>query len=119
VLNFDWMKIKQASISHPWIGLLLLAWMLSVPLYIIFQAWFGYAWAGRWRAAALIPLAGLAALVLLFFIGETYAPDVWGPLPEDAFDNPIVAVMLFAPVGFIYLAIAGIAHRTRSRPTTS
>ena len=26
-----------------------------VPLYIVLQIWFGYAWSGRWRIAALAP----------------------------------------------------------------
>jgi hypothetical protein len=30
--------------------------MLFVPLYLILQTWFGCAWTGRWRMAALVPV---------------------------------------------------------------
>jgi hypothetical protein len=67
--NFDPMH----PMSHPWIALLMLAWVLLIPLYLLLQAWFGYAWAGRWRTAALIPLAGLVALILFVFIKGPYS----------------------------------------------
>ena len=111
--NFDPMH----PMSHPWIALLMLAWVLLIPLYLLLQAWFGYAWAGRWRTAALIPLAGLVALILFVFMKGPYHPYTLDPSP--AFTVYWLAVMLFAPLGVIYLVIAGISHRIWSRPTTS
>jgi hypothetical protein len=47
--NADW------AASHPEIvGLVILGGVLSVPLYLILQAWFGYAWAGRRMSALLL-----------------------------------------------------------------
>ena len=111
--NFDPMH----PMSHPWIALLMLAWVLLIPLYLLLEAWFGYAWAGRWRTAALIPLAGLVALILFVFMKGPYHPYTLDPSP--AFTVYWLAVMLFAPLGVIYLVIAGISHWIWSRPTTS
>lgn len=112
--NIDWIKIKQAAMSHEWIALVVLAWLLSVALYIILQVWLGYAWTGRWRIVALLPLIGLAALSLLFFIGQWYDANVFGPLARP-FDNLIVAFLFFSPLGFCYLAIASIVRRVRGK----
>src|SRR5271168_5054904 len=103
------------SMSPP--VLLALAAMLFIVLYLILQAWFGYAWPGRWRIAALVPLAGLVALILFVFSKGPYHPDM--PEPPTEIEIYILAVMFFAPLGVIYLVIAGIAHRIWSRPTTS
>lgn len=107
--NADW------AASHPEIvGLIILGGVLSAPLYLILQVWFGYAWAGRWRIAALIPLAG--------FVAFRYS-NLRLPL---GFSDLLGALVLFAPVGLIYLMIAGIAHLiagivhpTRGGPTTT
>jgi hypothetical protein len=109
------MAIPDWIASHPEIvGLVLLVGVLCAPLYLILQAWFGYAWAGRWRIAALIPLAGLVAFACL---------DIRQPV---GFGDLLAAVVLFAPVGLSYLVIAGIAYliaaianRMQSRPTTA
>ena len=116
--GLDWTKVKQALETHDLAALLVLAWTLSIPLYLILQIWFGYAWVGRWRIAALVPLISLVCLPVLFFVGQSFDPDVFGPPSQSLFDNPMVAVMLFSPVGFIYLVIAGIMHRTRSAPAS-
>ena len=39
--------------------------MLLVPLYLILQTWFGCAWAGRWRMAALVPLIGFVPALII------------------------------------------------------
>ena len=116
--NFDWNKLKQALASREWIALLVLAWMLSIPLYIILQIWFGYAWAGRWRIAALIPLIGLALGLIVIFVAIPHYPEQLGPV-QDSLDRLLAAaiadVAWFFPLGFIYLAIAGIARFGRQQ----
>jgi hypothetical protein len=108
------MKIlKLAFVEHDPLALCLIAWALTLPLYLILQTWFSYACAGRWRIAALIPLVGLA-LTVSFFIGFSYYPDLFGPpLENPFFEYPVLALAFFSPVGFIYLVVAGIAHRVR------
>jgi len=116
--NFDWMKIERAAMSHEWIALGVGVWLLAIALYIILQIWFGYSWMGRWRAAALVPLILLAGLGLMFLIGQTYKPDVFGP-PAQVLDNLMLALLFGSPIGLIYLVIAGIAHRSRYRPVAA
>ena len=95
VENADW------ATSRPEIlGLVIIAGVLSAPVYLILQAWFGYTWAGRWRIVALIPFAGLVA----FTCADLRAPVVFSDL--------IGAVVLFAPLGSIYLVMAGISRLT-------
>jgi len=45
--------------------LLLIAWAVTVPFYIILQAWFAFAWSSRWRIAALVPLIGVVLAITL------------------------------------------------------
>jgi len=54
------------------------------------------------------------AVVLLAFIGQWSDPDVFGPV-ASLLDNLILAFLLFSPLGFVYLAIIGIAHRARRK----
>jgi hypothetical protein len=119
VENLDWTKIKQALLSHEWIALAVLVWLLSVVLYCILQVWLTYSWTGRWRVTALIPLIGLAALIAIFFIGQSYDPGVFGPPGESPLDNFILGVLFFAPIGFIYFVIVGIMHRSRRKLTAT
>ena len=63
----------------------------------------------------LFPLILLAALGLMFSIGQTYTPDVFGP-PAQVLDNLILAVLFGSPIGLVYLVIVGIVHRSRRRP---
>jgi hypothetical protein len=116
--NLDWIKIKQAAMAHEWIAVGLALWLLAIALYLILQIWFGYAWTGRWRAVALVPLALLAGIAVMFLIGQSYAPDVFGP-PAQILDNLILALVFGSPLGFIYLVVAGAAHRNRRQPTGS
>jgi hypothetical protein len=101
-----------------------IAWALTVPLYIGLQTWFAVAWKGRWRIVALIPLIGVAlTLVLttiLYVVSARITPD-WPPFqPSDLLVPPIISVIFFAPLGFIYEAIVGIVRlsvrRTAARP---
>lgn len=112
-LHWDLIKLaKLAFVSHEPIAVLMLAWMISVPLYIILQTWLVYAWTGRWRITALIPLIVLALVLIVLAVGPSYDPDQFGPPPENwdrLYLPPILAVWLFSPLGLMYLAIAGIA----------
>ncbi|MGO9700808.1 MAG: hypothetical protein ACLPX7_16260 [Xanthobacteraceae bacterium] len=110
----DWNKAMDAVMSHEWIALAVLVWLLCIAGYLTLQVWFGCAWTDRWRIAALVPLVGLAAVVVLAFIGQSYDPDVFGPVASP-FDNLIVSVLLLSPLGFIYLVIAGIVRRARRK----
>ena len=116
VMHIDWTKTMHGVMSHEWIALAVLLYLLCIAGYLIFQVWFGCAWTGRWRIAALLPLVGLASVVLLAFIGELYDPDVFGPVASP-FDNLIASVSFFSPLGFIYLVIAGVVRRARRSRT--
>jgi hypothetical protein len=102
MISADWI-LKGAALAYPQdpevtTGLVIIVGVLSIPVYLILQAWFGYAWAGRWRVAALIPLAGL----LLFMYLNFRPPAEWA--------DPLNALVLVAPLGCIYLAIVGVAR---------
>jgi hypothetical protein len=59
---------------------------------------------------ALLASIGLILFLIMIFVGLSYCPDQFGPYPQDFSDflaEPILAVWLFAPLGFIDLAIAG------------
>ena len=74
-----------------WLGQLV---MLSVPGYCILQAWFARAWSGRWRLAALVPLAGMVPAMLFSLLALSQGSNLW-PL----------AVIFLAPLGFAYLLV--------------
>ena len=86
-----------------WLGI---AIMQSVPLYFILQIWFGCAWAGRWRTAALVPLIGFVAALMYSLLGLLHGSNLW-PLP----------IIFFAPLGFIFLLVLGIARAIVDRRT--
>jgi hypothetical protein len=122
-MNIDFIKfLKVAFVDHDAAALTAFAWILSFFAYIVLQIWFGYAWKGRWRVAALLALIGPVIFLIMIFVGLSYYPDQFGPYPQDISDflsEPILAVWLFAPLGFIYLAIAGIARLIARRPGTA
>jgi len=70
-----------------------------LPLYLILQIWFGLAWFGRWRIAALVPLIAFVPLLGVAVAGLIGKSNLW-PLPP----------ILFAPLGFAYLLILGAAR---------
>lgn len=110
--------LQRGFAEHNPFALLVLAWLLTIPLYVVLQVWFGYAWRGRWRIAALAPLFGVAVAIALVMVGALRVPD--GPpirLSDVLLLVPADGVALFAPLGFIYLVIAGIVHRARARST--
>lgn len=106
-------------VSHDPFTLMLLGWALSVLLYIILQTWFGLAWIGRWRTVALIPLIGLALTVIgAFVLALTHAEQLECDShdPSALFGVVFAAGMYFAPLGFIYLAIAGVTRVVVRKP---
>jgi hypothetical protein len=102
--SFQWMGISISPLL-----LMGLAWALMFLLYLTLQVWFGYVWSGRWRIAALVPLVGLAALMLFVYSKGPYHPNM--PDPPSQSDFYILTVLFFLPLGVLYLAITGIAHR--------
>jgi hypothetical protein len=87
-----------------WHTLIGAAIVLLVPLYLILQTWFGCAWAGRWRMAALVPLIGFVPALIIALLQLSRGSNLW-PL----------TVIFFAPLGFIYLLVAAIARQVVSR----
>jgi len=49
--------------------------MTCVPLYFIPQIWFGCAWFGRWRLAALLPMIGFVAALYYMLAGLELDPN--------------------------------------------
>ena len=105
MVDADWITKGTTLLSADWkafdgeiVGLVLVVGAVLAPVYLILQAWFGYAWTGRWRIVALIPLAGLVVFTCLNLRAPVNITD------------PLAALMLFAPLGSVYLVIAGIAR---------
>jgi hypothetical protein len=113
------MKIlHKLFVEHDSVVWFILLWALTVPFYVGLQAWFGVAWKGRWRIVALIPLIGVVLMTILTVVVHVKTPD-WPFELTDIVAVPIVGVIMFAPLGFIYEAIAGIARLSRRRPAAS
>jgi hypothetical protein len=93
-----------------------IAWALTVPLYIGLQTWFGVAWKGRLRIVALIPLIGVLLTTILAVVTMLITPDRPPFEPSDILVPPMLGVILFAPLGFIYEVIAGIVRLSVRRP---
>jgi hypothetical protein len=70
-----------------------------VPLYFVAQIWFAYAWPGRWRIAAVVPIIGFVAALYYTLAGLERGSNLW-PFP----------LIFFAPLGLVYLVIARIAR---------
>jgi hypothetical protein len=105
MVDADWIAKGVTLMNADWkgfdgeiIGLALVVGAVLAPVYLILQAWFGYAWTGRWRIVALIPLAVLVIFGCLNLRAPVNITD------------PLAALMLFAPLGSVYLTIAGIAR---------
>ena len=78
------------------------------PLYLVLQIWFAWAWAGRWRLAALVPLIGFLPTVIISAIELSRGSNLW----------PLTTI-LFAPIGFAYLAVLGIVRALVKRRRSS
>jgi len=84
-----------------WLGQLV---MLSVPGYFILQAWSARSWSGRWRMAALVPLAGMLPAVLFSVLALAQGSNLW-PL----------AVIYLAPLGLAYLLVVWALRAVAAR----
>ena len=92
-------------VAYPWIGEIV---MLSIPGYFILQAWLARAWSGRWRMAALVPLAGMVPALLFSLLALSQGSNLW-PL----------AVIFLAPLGFAYLLIVWTLRAVTERGASS
>jgi hypothetical protein len=98
---------------------LIILWALTIPLYVGLQVWFGIAWKGRWRIVALIPLIGVVLVAILAVYGVATMPDA-PPLDLNAvLVAPLAGIAVFAPLGFVYEAIAGIVRLVVRRPAAA
>jgi hypothetical protein len=95
----------------------LVAWALSVPLYLALQSWFGFAWTGGWRKVALIPLVGVVLATILAVVASRLPVDAEPLDLNGVLAFPLVGLVMFAPFGFIYEVIAGVIHRSTRRST--
>ena len=86
----------DASAGYDWIGFIIFA---SVPLYFIVQAWLAIAWDGRWRIAALVPVAVMAPAVAWSLVALSQGSNLWP-----------IWVILLAPFALAYL---GLLRTTR------
>jgi hypothetical protein len=73
-----------------------------VPLYIVLQIWFGYAWSGRWRIAALAPSIIFVPVLIYALAGQ--GANLW-PLP----------LIALAPLAVAYLLVIRIVHAIVNR----
>jgi hypothetical protein len=80
------------------------ALMLFTPFYVILQTWFGLAFTGRWRLAALVPLLGFIPALIISLDALSRNSNLW-PIP----------VIFFAPLGCIYLLAVGMARGILAR----
>jgi len=87
----------------------LAVWMIGavegcVPLYIVLQTWFGYAWSGRWRIAALAPSIVFVPVLIYALVGLAQGANLW-PLP----------LIVLSPFGVAYLLGIRIVHAVVNR----
>jgi hypothetical protein len=92
----QWSPDRQAWEGGLWLGM---AIMLLVPAYVVVQIWFAWAWVGGWRIAALVPLIAMVPAFLYSMAALSHGSNLWP-----------IAVILLAPVGFIYLVVVGAAR---------
>jgi hypothetical protein len=75
-----------------------------VPLYIVLQIWFGYAWSGRWRTAVLVPWIVFVPVLIYALAGLARGANLW-PLP----------LLVLAPLGVAYLLGIRVVHAIVNR----
>jgi hypothetical protein len=73
--------------------------MAFTPLYFILQIWFPWAFRGRWSIAAFVPLIGFVPALIISLQALSRNSNLW----------PIVLI-LFAPLGCIYLLLLGVVR---------
>jgi hypothetical protein len=75
-----------------------------VPLYIVLQIWFSYAWSGRWRIAVLAPWIVFVPVLIYALAGLAQGANLW-PLP----------LIVLSPLGVAYLLGVRVAHAVVNR----
>jgi len=70
-----------------------------VPIYFVLQIWFGYAWSGRWRIAALVPLVPLVPILIYSLAGLFHGANLW----------PLLLIFS-APFGVAYLLVVRVTR---------
>ena len=95
--------------SVDWGALLAMGMYLCTPLYIILQIWFGCAWTGRWRLAALSPLVVLVVFLITYFVRIFSHPELGRP-EFGQFDMIFSFLVVFSVPGSIYLLLIAIAR---------
>jgi hypothetical protein len=88
-----------------WTGQLIMA---CVPVYFVLQIWFGCAWSGRWRIAALAPLIVFVPVVVYTLLGALHGSNLW----------PLLLIFV-SPVGVAYLLLACAARAIVNRRAAS
>jgi len=111
--------LKLAFVDHDPTTLWLLAWALSVLLYLALQAWFGIAWTGRWRKLALVPLIGVVLSTIFAVVVIRNTPDAWSPEWSSVLLFPLLGLVWFAPVGCIYEVVLGVVRLSVRRPAAT
>jgi hypothetical protein len=94
-ITFNMLAKSQMTFTQ-WSGSAIMA---CLPLYLIVQIWFGYAWRGRWRIAALVP-----AMIAVPVLALTVAGAVNG---SNLFPLPLIS---FAPFGLAHLLLARVVR---------
>ena len=83
-----------------------IAMLALTPIYFILQVWFGLAWRGGWRIAALLPLI-IMLPALAWTVQGTLRGANLAPLPT----------ILAAMPSLLYLVVLWVVRRfTRSAP---
>lgn len=88
----------------------LVGWAINacVPLYFVLQIWFGYAWSGRWRIAALVPLILFVPVLIYTLLGLLHGSNLW----------PLLLIFS-APFGVAYLLVVRVARAIVNRRTVA
>jgi hypothetical protein len=73
--------------------------MLMLPAYCLLQIVLPLVWKGRWRLAAMLPLALMVPAFVVSLFALAAGSNLW----------PIWMILL-APLAFLYLAVLGIAR---------
>jgi hypothetical protein len=87
-------------------GLLFSLMGLSIPLYLILQAFMLVRLRGGWRKAAMVPLVGMIPLVLFTLFGLLAGANLW----------PLMLLFL-TPVAVCYLVVLWFMKSLMGRPT--
>jgi hypothetical protein len=82
--------------------------MMLVPAYLVLQIGLGITLRGRWRIAALAPLAAFVPILVYSVFALAQGSNLW----------PLLAI-LFAPIGFVYLVALLLVRPVLGRKAAS